>query len=77
VSPWERSIEVIVQMLVSMPSGRVGIGMVSLGGLLFAFDGNKLNAIGWLWPNRKVSATIVGVGSFLSAARMWVWFMRG
>lgn len=36
--------------------------MMTVGGLLFAFDGKKLAALGWLWPDRKLS---LGIG--------WVW----
>lgn len=77
MNPWERSIDIIVRTLVSMPCGEVGIGMMSFGGLAFAFDGNKLAALGWLWPGRKLSLGMVRFGTCLSAARVCVWLVRG
>jgi hypothetical protein len=77
MNPWERSIEIMVRTLGAMPSGRMGIGMMALGGVLFAFDENKLAAFGWLWPNRKLSLWMVGGGTYLSAACLFVWLVRG
>jgi hypothetical protein len=77
VNPSERSIEIIVPTLSTTPFGQVGIGMMALGGVLFAFDGNKLATFGWLWPNRKLSLGMVGCGTFLSAPRLFVWLVRG
>ena len=77
MNPWERSIDIIVRTLIAMPSGTVGLGMITAGGLWFAFDGNKLAALGWLWPDRRLSLGLIGLGTFLNAARICIWLVRG
>jgi hypothetical protein len=77
MNPWERSIDIISQTLIAMPTGGIGVGRMTAGGLLFALEGTNVAAVGWLWPGWRLSMSIVGVGTMLSAARVCVWLVQG
>ncbi len=76
VGPWECSIGIVVDSLLSLPSAGIGIALMTLGGLLYAFDGSRLSWIGWLWPARKVAWGLVGFGTALNVGRFCVWMFR-